>query len=36
VSVWSSRRVRVVTHLDVATDDIETAATVMRTVLERA
>jgi threonine aldolase len=36
VSVWSSRRVRVVTHLDVATEDIETAAAVMRTVLERA
>lgn len=35
VSVWSARRVRVVTHLDVTTADVEEAAAVMRTVLDR-
>jgi len=35
VSVWSGRRVRVVTHLDVTTADVEAAAAVMRTVLVR-
>jgi threonine aldolase len=35
VSVWSARRVRVVTHLDVATVDVEAAAEVVRSVLER-
>ena len=36
VSVWSSQRVRVVTHLDVASEDIDAAAGIVRTVLERA
>ena len=35
VSVWSSQRVRVVTHLDVASEDIDAAAAIVRTVLER-
>jgi threonine aldolase len=35
VSVWSTRRVRVVTHLDVTAADVEAAAAVIRGVLER-
>jgi len=35
VSVWSSGRVRVVTHLDVTSEDIDAAAAIVRTVLER-
>lgn len=35
VSVWSARRVRAVTHLDVTTADVEAAAEVVRSVLER-
>jgi threonine aldolase len=33
VSVWSVHRVRVVTHLDVSTAEVDEAAAVMRTVL---
>lgn len=36
VSVWSASRVRVVTHLDVTTADIDEAATVLHQVLEDA
>jgi threonine aldolase len=36
VSVWTASRVRVVTHLDVTTSDVDEAAHIMRAVLERS
>jgi acetylornithine/succinyldiaminopimelate/putrescine aminotransferase len=35
VSVWTPSRLRVVTHLDVSTAEIDEAAATMREVLER-
>jgi threonine aldolase len=35
IAVWSPTRLRVVTHLDASTDDVDRAATILRGVLER-
>lgn len=35
VSVWTASRVRVVTHLDASTEDVDEAARILREVLER-
>jgi acetylornithine/succinyldiaminopimelate/putrescine aminotransferase len=35
VSVWTSTRIRVVTHLDVPPAQVDEAATILREVLER-
>ena len=35
VSVWTASRIRVVTHLDASRDDVDSAAGIMRDVLER-
>jgi threonine aldolase len=35
VSVWTSTRIRVVTHLDVTPAEVDEAATILREVLER-
>jgi threonine aldolase len=35
ISVWTASRIRVVTHLDASTEDVDEAARVLRGVLER-
>ena len=35
VSVWTASRIRVVTHLDASTEDVDEAARILRGVLER-
>ena len=35
IAVWSPTRLRVVTHLDASTEDVDSAATILRGVLER-
>jgi hypothetical protein len=33
IAVWSTTRLRIVTHLDASTDDVDQAAAILRRVL---